>query len=266
MKPNVIFGLAVNLVTVDFAVAGPCKPSSVGTTTAISSAASTEIPSSTSNESLETSTIETTTSAASSITSDATSTFFSSLETSAVSATAEPTTTTVASITEKTLTASIPTFTVVAIGESYVKDKSLAAFNQENLIVTFGTDTGAEVYPYTIDALGRISNDQGWFLCGAYIGTYDTPNVPAVVVTCKTEIKMQREFLACDLTADHKLQCSIPAITCVADNQSGTASCQPASGRWSQLSVPAQDKRTQLNIGDGSNMSTGSTIIELGAK
>ncbi|KAF5681250.1 hypothetical protein FHETE_39 [Fusarium heterosporum] len=233
MKSDVILAWALSLLAVDFAVAGPCKPTSVKTTTAISSAASTETPSSTSNESLEASLIETATSATSSITSDGTSTFLTSLETSALSATTEPTTTTIALTTETTSTASIPTFTVVAIGESYVKDKSLAAFNQENIIVTFGTDTGAVAYPYSIDALGRISNDQGWFLCGAYIGTYDNPNVAAVVVTCKTEIKMRHEFLTCDLTVDHKLQCSIPAITCVADSQSlGTTFCQPASAKY----------------------------------
>jgi hypothetical protein len=110
----------------------------------------------------------------------------------------------------------------------------------------------AKVLPFTIDSQGRLVNDAGFFLCGYYGPTSFLLDAPATVTTCHDETPLQRVFLSCKLTAELKVQCSIPAISCVSTGDSpwDTPACQAAAGTWSVLSTAIKGPGHVLQIGN----------------
>jgi hypothetical protein len=109
-----------------------------------------------------------------------------------------------------------------------------------------------KVVPFTIDSQGRLVNGAGFFLCGVYNPTSFLLDVPAVVNTCRKEIPLQRVFLTCKLTAELKVQCSIPAISCVSTGNApwDMPACQAAAGTWGVLSTAIKGPGHVLQIGN----------------
>ncbi|KAH7228417.1 hypothetical protein B0J15DRAFT_411237 [Fusarium solani] len=267
MRSVIFLRLALGLLAVDSAVAGPCRISettlagtstvSVDTSSVSSVESSTFVESSSSVDSATSSATASSSveiSASSTVTSVETSaspTFTeSSVETSASSAT---TTTTTPTNSTESVWVPIPTFSVLATGQGPVEGKGLRTSNADSFSASFDPDFGLEVRPFTIDDQGRMINDQGWYLCGQYAGTIYDPNAPAEVVTCDSEQPLTRAFLTCAQTEDRKVTCSIPAIICEA--QPGDlffATCEPAPGTWDNLYTRNVGPGYVLNIGDSS--------------
>ncbi|SPJ85448.1 uncharacterized protein FTOL_11229 [Fusarium torulosum] len=257
MKSDVLVRLATILLVTGFASAGPCKPTSAKTTSAISSTASAETSLATSAETTPTEQFTSATSVTSFIASDETSALF----------TTDLTSTAAAPTTETTSAAAISTFAFVASGESRVKDKSLATFDADDRTVLFNAYPDSAVRTFTIDAQGRISDNLGRFLCSYYSDSYYDPNGPAVVGTCNSENRVQSFFLICRTSASLTVQCSIPARSCVpVDEDLQSTLCEPAPGTWSQFFVSPPNILDYLLIGDGAHVSAGNTPIEMKAQ
>ncbi|KAJ3540211.1 hypothetical protein NM208_g5165 [Fusarium decemcellulare] len=269
MRFSVLFRVALGLLAVESAVAGPCRPTTSMTTSALTSSASTETSSATSVESTTslasaTSSASTEDSVETSESSTATSTVSvdtststvseSSTETSTSSATTDFTTTTTTETTSTTSTAPEITFSIAASGSGPVAGKSLYTYTREEFpaLFDYNSDAGSlpEARSYHIDSEGRLINDQGWYLCGVY----DTRNnLPAEACTCKTEAPLRRAFLKCQVTADYKLTCSIPSLTCVApDFFFDPPICTTSTDTWTHLTSRNRGTvGTALCIGDG---------------
>ncbi|KAG4253158.1 hypothetical protein FPRO03_07118 [Fusarium proliferatum] len=273
MRSVIHLRVAFSLLAIGSAVASPCKPPSVTTASAVTSAtisttvtsdASTEtsvftsFASTTEDEGATSSTVvdsssETFVSSTETFTSSAeTSDLLSTTdETSAVSAsttyttevtTAEPTTTDfTTTVAETTTSAAIPTFTMFASGSNAVSGRSLQTYNRDGAVAIFDPateDDNPSVRSYSIDSQGRIVNDLGWFLCGYYGATNEELNKPATVVTCHSETLLQTAFLTCELSGPFGIECSVPAMSCVSSGSSSMApTCIPTAGTWSLNSV-----------------------------
>ncbi|KAF4448477.1 hypothetical protein F53441_8117 [Fusarium austroafricanum] len=263
MRSLVLLQLAVGLLTAGNAVASPCKPLSSSATSAASlatSTTSTETSSATSSAIADT---LTETSAASTTEISMSST---TIETSATTATpdlstvdsttvvpttSEPATTTYASTTETTSTAPMPTGSLTVTGGGPVQGQSLESSNMDGALTAFQVNyPGYDAHSYTIDAQGRLVNDQGWFLCGRYEATNDEINRPAIVVTCSSQIPLQTPFLYCRVSGGQEVQCSIPAISCVAGSDFfSLPTCTAAAGTWDQFSLGQSGPGNVLQIG-----------------
>ncbi|KAL6918278.1 hypothetical protein FSST1_009773 [Fusarium sambucinum] len=259
MRSVTLFRVAFGLLAVDFVAASPCKP--------LSSVATSDGPTETSLiSSIESATtIETATSAAS-ITSTAaaessveTSEPLVAQETSATSNTIEViTTTTAAPTTETTSAEPMPTFTVLATGSGPMTGRGLQTYPYDNAMAAFDAppggnpDLNAKVSPFTIDSQGRLVNSLGWFLCGYYSPMNFMLDAPAVVTTCHVEIPLQRVFLTCKLTAELKVQCSIPAVKCVSTGDApwDFPTCSAAAGTWGVFSTAIKGPGHVLHIGN----------------
>lgn len=136
--------------------------------------------------------------------------------------------------------------------------RGLQTYPYDNAFATFDAPPGgnpaldAKVLPFTIDSQGRLVNDAGFFLCGYYSSRSYLLDAPAVVTTCHVETPLERVFLTCKLTAELKVQCTIPAISCVS---TGTGpfdipTCQAASGTWGVLSTFSRGTGHTLHIGN----------------
>ncbi|KAG8673690.1 hypothetical protein FPOAC2_07149 [Fusarium poae] len=257
MRSLVVFRLALGLFAGGVAVASPCKPMSVATTSGSISIVSTETSSmastasstadvsatsamsessaetSASSEAAASTTIEASIEVASSTTIEASmTTTFAVDSTTAEPTTAEPTTT------EGTTTAPMPTFTMFATGESSVEGEGLHTYNNENSVAVFqpnlifGTPL---VLTYTIDAQGRLINDQGFFLCGYYLATNSALDAPASVSACLSD-KPKSPFLNCKLSSELDVQCSVPARSCASNPRGGEPICEETGGTWSTWS------------------------------
>ncbi|KAG5747110.1 hypothetical protein H9Q72_010309 [Fusarium xylarioides] len=144
MRSPIFLRLAFGLLTAGCAIASPCKPTSVATTSAGSSTISTE-------------------------TSSVTSVASSTAAASSTETNPEPTFSLFA-------TGQSP---IEGDGlHTYDNDGSVAVFDPSPI---FGD---ASVRPYTIDSQGRLVNDQGFFLCGFYIATNVNLDSPASIGTC----------------------------------------------------------------------------------
>ncbi|EEU33706.1 uncharacterized protein NECHADRAFT_98359 [Fusarium vanettenii 77-13-4] len=229
MRSAVVLRVALSLLAVDSVVAGPCRP-----TSAVSSTASVDTSSATSVESATS-----VTSASSSATSKAsaeTSASSTATETSAsLTETTAFTTTTAASTTVSTSTAAAPTFTLAAAGQGPVEGKKLLSYNADGNLVTFDSPNPLKVptaRPYSIDAQGRILNDQGFYLCAHYKPDNDFLDAPAYITTCLNDNLPNSVYLTCRVDGS-ELKCSIPAVTCT-DSGSPWISpaCVSADGEW----------------------------------
>ncbi|CEI60311.1 hypothetical protein FVEN_g6472 [Fusarium venenatum] len=250
---RVVFGL----LAVDFVAASPCKP--------ISSAATSDAPTETSlASSIESATTIDTATSGASITSAADSSVETSesslaLETSATSNTIEVIpTTTAAPTTETTSAEPMPTFTVLATGSGPMTGRGLQTYPYDNAMVAFDAPPGgnpaldAQVSPFTIDSQGRLVNSLGWFLCGSYSPMNFLLDAPAVVTTCQDEYPLRRVFLTCKLSDELKVQCSIPAVTCVSTGDApwDMPTCSAAAGTWGVFSTAIKGPGHVLHIGN----------------
>ncbi|CAG7565376.1 unnamed protein product [Fusarium equiseti] len=274
MRSVVVFRLAVGLFAGEFAVASPCKPISVTTTSEEISIVSSETASATSavSSTTETSAVSFTTdvsatsvisessvgTSASSFLEVVSSTSFEVYVTStfdAESTTAEPTTTeqtTTGAIT----TAAMPTFTIYASSESALDGASLETYNNANSVAVFNHNPlfgSPTARLYTIDSEGRLVNDQGFFLCAYYLATNTQLDAPASVGTCTTA-QPKNPFLRCKLSG-LELQCGIAARTCVY-NPNGEPICEETGGLWTTWSVGLVYVGTGLMIGPEDTPST----------
>ncbi|EWG38492.1 hypothetical protein FVEG_01694 [Fusarium verticillioides 7600] len=203
MRSPTVLRLAFCLLTAGYTIASPCKPSSVATTYARSSAISTGTSSETSfasstdqpattsvlSESVTgtypSSSVELSTSIISQI--SETTAESSTIE----STTAEPTTiksTTTTAGASTTETIPVPTFSLFATGQGPVEEEGVHTYDNDGSVAVFDPSPifgDASVRPYTIDSQGRLVNDQGFFLCGFYIATNVNLDSPASVGTCK---------------------------------------------------------------------------------
>ncbi|KAM0418725.1 hypothetical protein ACHAPT_012323 [Fusarium lateritium] len=294
MRSAVLLRVALSLLAVDSAVAGPCRLTSSKTASAVSSTASVDTSSATSVESatsvtsatssatsessVETassstatetsasstetsasSTVSTETSASSSASTETSASSTASVETSASSTATETsasstvstessasstetassstafTTTTAASTTASTSTAAAPTFTLAAVGQGPVEGKKLLSYNADGNVVTFDSPNPLNVptaRAYSIDAQGRIFNDQGFYLCARYNPDNFFLDAPASITTCLNNNQPDTVYLNCRVDGSG-LKCSIPAVTCT---DSGSPwiqpPCVPADGEW----------------------------------
>ncbi|KIL84070.1 hypothetical protein FAVG1_12646 [Fusarium avenaceum] len=262
MRSVSLFRVAFGLLAVEHVAASPCKPI-LSATSAATSVASTETSLVSSIE--PATTIATSTSVASVTSAAATD---SSVETTDSSATLETlttstgiesvATTTAVPTTQTTSAEPMPTFTLLATGQGPVAGRGLQTYPYDNAMVAFDAPPGgnpaldAKVLPFTIDSQGRLVNNAGFFLCGYYIPSSYMLDAPAVVTTCHEETPLQRVFLTCKLTAALKVQCSIPAISCVStgDGPFNTPTCQAASGTWGVLSTGVRGPGYVLQIGN----------------
>ncbi|KAK6716509.1 hypothetical protein SNK04_007457 [Fusarium graminearum] len=265
MRSLVVLRLALSLFAAGYAVAGPCKPISVTTTSEGISVASTDTssvasaPSSTldviatsvmtesSAETSATSSLETTSFATTET--SVTTTFITELSTIG-STTVEPTTTegttTIPSTTESMPT---PTFTIFATGGSVIEGDALHTFDTDGYVATFDPNAifgETSVRPYSIDSEGRLVNDQGYFLCATYVATNKELNAPAVVGTCISD-GPKKPFLDCTLSSDLALRCGISGRSCVS-NPVGEPICE-VSAAWSTLSTGSVIVGHALKIG-----------------
>ncbi|KAF5722462.1 l-arabinitol 4-dehydrogenase [Fusarium mundagurra] len=249
MRSPIFLRLAFGLLTASFAIASPCKPTSVATTSAGSSTISTEtssvtsVASSTADESATTSVL----SEPSSGTYPSSSAEVSASVTSQISVTtaesstiewttAESTTTTAAASTTETNPE--PTFSLFETGQGPVEEDGLHTYDNDGSVAVFDPNPifgDASVRPYTIDSQGRLVNDQGFFLCGYYIATNANLHSPASVGTC-TSSGPKKAFLHCQLSADHTISCSVPGRSCVS-NPNGEPLCEETIEPWSVWSV-----------------------------
>jgi hypothetical protein len=126
----------------------------------------------------------------------------------------------------------------------------------------------AKVLPFTIDSQGRLVNNAGFFLCGYYSATSSQLDAPAVVTTCHVETPLQRVFLTCKLTAELKVQCSIPAVSCVSTGEApwSIPACQAASGTWGVLSTFVRGPGHVLHIGSDNKTPDYYDRLELGVQ
>ncbi|KAJ4319188.1 hypothetical protein N0V84_006470 [Fusarium piperis] len=259
MRPAVLLRLAFGLLAVDSVVASPCIPGT--TTTAVTSAASTETSSDTAELTTSVASATSTTaessieaSASSTVTQSSVETSASSIETTVSSATTDSTTTIGDTTTSTTSTAPTVTFSIVATGSGPVEGKGLQTYPRSNSVALFTNDFGgSSIRPFHIDAEGRLINDQGFYLCGYYQMINIALNAPAEVGTCDTEYPLAQAFLKCQETADLKLTCSIPAITCVAGGNPndifGMPTCEAAAGTWDSLYFADRGPGDVLHIG-----------------
>ncbi|KAF5538730.1 hypothetical protein FPHYL_12452 [Fusarium phyllophilum] len=265
MRSPIFLRLAFGLLTAGFAIASPCKPSSVATTSAGSSTISTgtssetSVASSTADKSGTTSVLSesfsgTYPSSSVEVSSSVTSQIsVTTAESSTIeSTTAEPTTiesiTTAAASTTETIPE--PTFSLFATGQGPVEEDGLHTYNSEGSVAVFDPNPifgDASVRPYTIDSQGRLVNDQGFFLCGFYIATNLNLDSPASVGTC-TSSGSKKAFLNCQLSADLTIQCSVPGQSCEA-NLIGEPLCEETDEPWSVWSVGTVVVGHGLHIG-----------------
>ncbi|CAG7559028.1 unnamed protein product [Fusarium equiseti] len=160
-------------------------------------------------------------------------------------------TTTAAPTTETTSNAPMPTFTMVVTGSGPVQGESLQSENRESSVTAFKVNyPGWTARTYTIDSQGRLINDQGWFLCGRYAANNFELKNPAVVSLCSAETPLQAAFLNCPLSDDLEVQCSIPAISCVAGQDFFSfPTCVAADGTWDIFSLGQSGPGNTLQIG-----------------
>ncbi|KAF5618481.1 uncharacterized protein FTJAE_12179 [Fusarium tjaetaba] len=255
MRSPTFLRLAFGLLAAGCAIASPCKPSSVATTSAgsptISTGTSSETStaSSTTDQSATTSVLSESVSGtypsssvelSASVTSQMseTTTELSTIEsTTAEPTTIESTTTAAASTTE---TIPVPTFSLFATGQGPVEEEGLHTYDSDGSVAVFDPNPifgDASVRPYIIDSQGRLVNDQGFFLCGFYIATNVNLDSPASVGTC-TNSGPKKAFLNCQLSADLAIECSVPGRSCEA-NMNGEPLCQETGEPWSVWSVGA---------------------------
>ncbi|KAJ4012359.1 hypothetical protein NW752_008033 [Fusarium irregulare] len=279
MRSVFVFRLAVGLFTGGFAVASPCKPIPVTTTSGEISIVSSETASATSavSSTTETSAVSSTTDvSATSVVSESSvelsassslevvsSTLFEVSVTSmfdAESTTAEPTTTeqttTEQTTTGATTSAAMPTFTIYASSESALDGASLETYNNAGSVAVFNHNPifgSATARSYTIDSEGRLINDQGFFLCAYYLANNAQLDAPASVGTCTTA-QPKNPFLRCELSG-LELQCGIAARTCVY-NPNGEPTCEETGGMWNTWSVGLVYVGTGLMIGPEDTPST----------
>ncbi|KAF5599915.1 hypothetical protein FPANT_2922 [Fusarium pseudoanthophilum] len=254
MRSPTFLRLAFGLLAGGCAIASPCKPSSVATTSAGSSTISTgtssetSIASSTADESATTSVLSEPSSGAypSSSVEVSSSVTFQISETTAESSTIETTTAEPTTIESTTTTAaastteaiSVLTFSLFATGQGPVEEEGLHTYDSDGSVAVFDPSPifgDASVRPYTIDSQGRLVNDQGFFLCVFYIATNVNLDSPASVGTC-TSSGPKKAFLNCQLSADLAIQCSVPGRSCEA-NLIGEPLCDETGEPWSVLSV-----------------------------
>ncbi|KAI6752506.1 hypothetical protein HG530_013875 [Fusarium avenaceum] len=262
MRSVSLFRVAFGLLAVEYVAASPCKPI-LTATSAATSVVSTETSLVSSIESattIATSTLVTSvTSAAATDSSVETTDSSATLETLTTSTAIESIATTTAVPTTQTTSAEpVPTFTILATGQGPVEGKGLQTFPYDNALVSFDAppggnpDLNAKVLPFTIDSQGRLVNTAGYFLCGLYSPTNFMLDTPAVVTTCHEETPFERVFLTCKLTTEHKVQCTIPAVTCVSTGDApwDIPTCQAASGTWGVLSTYIKGPGHTLFIGN----------------
>ncbi|RSL84306.1 hypothetical protein CEP51_004015 [Fusarium floridanum] len=252
MRSAALLRLAFGLLAVDSVVAGPCIPP--GTTTAVTSTASTEASSTTAESTSSTVTTESSVETSSSTVSQSSTETSSSTISVETTATTDSTTTTGDMTTSTTSSAPTPTFSLVAIGGGAVSGNSLKSYDADNAFVLFRTDIGGgnSIRPYHIDSQGRLVNDQGFYLCGYYEAVNGDLDRPAIVVTCNSETPVYRSFLTCQLAADLKVTCSIPAIACVPGDPNDPWSepdCQETAGTWDNLYTTEAGPGIGLEIG-----------------
>ncbi|CEI63185.1 hypothetical protein FVEN_g276 [Fusarium venenatum] len=246
---SLVLRLALGLFAARAAVASPCKPSLVTTTSKDISIVSTEISSVTSAAS---STISVSTTSV--ITEPSTKTYASSsleapslattetsatttfvTELSTVESTTTASTTTTPSTTESTV---MSAFTIIATGESDLEGDSLHTSDHDGYVAVFHPNpifgvTSAR--PYTIDSQRRLVNDQGYFLCAYYNANNVELDAPAQVNTC-TSNGPKNPFLDCELTSDLTLRCGIPGWSCVF-NPNGEPICEEDGSTWGTWST-----------------------------
>lgn len=136
--------------------------------------------------------------------------------------------------------------------------RGLQTFPYDNAVAGFDAppggnpDLNAKFLPLTSDSQGRLVNDKGFFLCGLYSPTNSLLDAPAVVTTCHDETPQQRVFLTCKLTTELKVQCSIPAVSCVSTGDApwDFSTCQAASGTWGVFSTYIRGPGHVLFIGN----------------
>ncbi|RSL68865.1 hypothetical protein CEP53_002409 [Fusarium sp. AF-6] len=275
MRSTVLLRLAFGLLAVDSVVAGPCIPP--GTTTAVTSTASTEASSTATEPTSSTVTTESSVETSSSTVSQSsaetsassTATEISTSSATETTATTDSTTTTGDMTTSTTSSAPTPTFSLVAIGGGDVSGNSLKSYDADDAFVLFRTDIGGgnSIRPYHIDSQGRLVNDQGFYLCGYYEPINEDLDHPAIVVTCNSEVPVYRAFLTCQLAADLKVTCSIPAIACVPGDPNDPWSepdCQATAGTWDNLYTAAAGPGIGLEIGPPNAGNDYEIPVELG--
>ncbi|QPC76096.1 hypothetical protein HYE68_006848 [Fusarium pseudograminearum] len=167
-------------------------------------------------------------------------------------------TTTAALTTETTSAAPMPTFTVLATGQGPMAGRGLQTYPYDTAMAAFDASPGgnpalnAQVSPFTIDSQGRLVNGLGFFLCGFYSPTNFLLDAPAVVTTCNDETPLRRVFLTCKLSAELKVQCSIPAVSCVSTGPApwDIPVCKAATGTWGVFSTAIKGPGHVLHIGN----------------
>ncbi|KAJ4319189.1 hypothetical protein N0V84_006471 [Fusarium piperis] len=127
-----------------------------------------------------------------------------------------------------------------------------ASYPEAKEAESFVFDHICGVQPYTLDAQGRLLNEQGFYLCAFYATNNQYPDAPAEVGTCKDEWPLMRAFLTFAQTEDQKVKCSVPVIHCVPDPEDDLFSlptCEAADGTWHQLYTRIPEPGYVLHIG-----------------
>ncbi|KAI7763887.1 hypothetical protein LZL87_006269 [Fusarium oxysporum] len=270
MRSNVLL-LAIGLLVADSALAGPCKPKSSTSETAIStSIVSTTQPTTTaektptvasSETSIETGTI-TTTASDTTATSEAETTTAAEVTTTTAEAdttTAVESTTTTAEA-ESTTTAAVatPTFTIVG-GGGAVQGSPLKGIDQDGSILLFNPQTGnSRTRTLILDPdTGRLRDKDTGILVCAYYGSANSPDDPANFAYCQngnTGLNKLYEYMTCQIVSG-KLSCTAPKGACPTDDDGNFQGCttESFSGENNQFYY-----RNQAGAGDYLYISSGS--------
>ncbi|KAH8654883.1 hypothetical protein BGZ61DRAFT_467265 [Ilyonectria robusta] len=221
MRSSILFSLAIGLLAVEQAVAGPCshsaRPSSTVATSSTPSTTPTEpVGSSTSAEASSTTSAESVESS--------TSTEVSSSTTSAESV-GSSTSTEVSSSTSS-IPASNPTFTILA-GGSPLQDGG----GRNGIYIFNPTRSDISTHTASIDPdTGHVIFSSGWHWVAQYTMV---PNYPALLLNGADGDNTNYPAITCTVGTDLIISCSAPAGGCNDDFLDPV--CGPTSGTWGQF-------------------------------
>ncbi|KAM0297058.1 hypothetical protein ACHAPM_009927 [Fusarium culmorum] len=243
---SIAFLLAIGLVGVDSALAGPCKPQ----TSTTDAGTSTSIDSTTQSR---TATAGGTSTASSEALTETIATTLSSETTTAIITTSETEPTTVASgttvaivtsssetetttTTEVTTTAPLatPTFTIVGGGGS-VNGSPIKGVDGDGSIMLFNPERGnSRIRTFILSPdTGRLRDKDTRVSVCAYYGFAESPSDPAYFGFCQngnTGPGMVYDYLTCEI-ANGKLACTAPKASCSGDGDEDiTCVSDPSSG------------------------------------
>ncbi|KAJ3548094.1 hypothetical protein NM208_g1178 [Fusarium decemcellulare] len=250
-----ILSFALGLLSVESALAGPCKPhvsattdlSTTGTVTEASTESSTETVTVSTSEEPSSSTILADTTTTEAATTDVTTTTTAAADITTTSKALTSSTDTTSSETEAASTttttisepAPIQTFNVIAAGGTPVDGTSLEGDGNGGSNVLFNIDFG-NYHPLALSIeanTGRLMYE-GHYICVNYVATSDS-STPSVISTCpnfNAGPNQVYDYLTCS-QGDGKLACTAPAGQCSTDEFTDEFGCTQTGGTLNQLTV-----------------------------